>query len=222
MAAGDAYAHVKLLKANGEPVFRPFLEIGEELWDGTGQRLTLLFDPGRVKRGLSPREQFGPVIEAGQSYRLVVGKEWLDARGQPLAAVFEKRFTAGPAIETALDMKEWKVDSPAAQTSDPLVVRFPRPLDRALLHRMISVVDNHGGQIEGQILVAEEERRWEFRPLADWRAGKYELIADSALEDSAGNNLARPFEVDVFEKVDQSPAPEFVRLSFEVLPQKQK
>src|SRR5205823_2999362 len=58
MAAGHAYEHVKLLKANGEVVSRAFLEIGEELWDGSGQRLTLLFDPGRVKKGLSPRAQF--------------------------------------------------------------------------------------------------------------------------------------------------------------------
>ena len=71
MAAGDAYEHVKLLKANGEVVTRAFLEIGEELWDGSGQRITLLFDPGRVKKGLSPRLQFGPVLEAGQTYRLV-------------------------------------------------------------------------------------------------------------------------------------------------------
>src|SRR5262245_34247810 len=68
MAVGDAYAHVKLVKANGEAVHRPFLEIGEELWDGTGTRLTLLFDPGRVKKGLAPSEMCGPVLEAGQKY----------------------------------------------------------------------------------------------------------------------------------------------------------
>src|SRR5207247_9868323 len=62
MAAGHAYEHVKLLKANGEVVSRAFLEIGEELWDGSGQSLTLLFDTGRVKKGLKPQEEFGPVV----------------------------------------------------------------------------------------------------------------------------------------------------------------
>src|SRR5262245_33419626 len=128
MAAGDAYTHVKLLKANGEAVHRPFLEIGEELWDGNLQRLTLLFDPGRVKRGLTPRELFGPVLETGQSYRLVIDKAWRDANGQPLAEGFEKRFSAGPPIESAVDHKQWQITAPAAATRDPLVIRFQRPL----------------------------------------------------------------------------------------------
>jgi len=41
-------------------------------------------------------------------------------------------------------------------------------------------------------------------------------VIDTALEDSAGNNVARPFEIDVFDRVDQNPGPEFVRLPFTV------
>jgi len=216
MSSGGSYRHVKLLKADGTPVAKPFYEIGEELWDGTGQRFTLLCDPGRVKKGLKPREEFGPVLEAAQSYRLVIDKDWRDEHGQPLAAGFEKRFTAGPPVETAVDYQKWKISPPTAANRDPLVVRFDRPLDRALLMRMITVADQKGKAIDGEITVGDEERRWEFRPDQPWQAGSFALVVDTALEDSTGNNLARPFEIDVFDKVDENPRPDFVRIPFAI------
>src|SRR5205809_756454 len=79
MSRGEAYSRVKLLKEDGQPVSFPFLELDEELWDKSGKRLTLLFHPGRVKRGLKPREEFGPIMESGHKYTLVIDKGWLDA-----------------------------------------------------------------------------------------------------------------------------------------------
>lgn len=217
MAAGNAYEHVTLFKANGDVVKRAFLEIGEELWDGTGTRITLLFDPGRVKKGLSPRLQFGPVLEAGQDYRLVIERTWRDANNQQLTASFEKKFTAGEPVETAVDIKQWNVEPPAAgSAAQPLTVRFPRSLDRALLMRMITVVDAKGQEVDGDITLADAERRWEFLPKQALSAGNYSLVIDTALEDSAGNNVARPFEIDIFDQVDKNPGPEFVKLPFAV------
>ena len=57
----------------------PFLELDEELWSPDGDSLHLVFDPGRIKRGLKPREEVGPVLEAGKSYSLVIDREWVDA-----------------------------------------------------------------------------------------------------------------------------------------------
>jgi len=216
MAGGHAYEHVKHLKPDGTPDKPAFLEIGEEMWDRSGQRLTLLFDPGRVKKGLKPREEFGPVLEPGESYRLVIDKEWRDANDQPLAAGFEKRFTAGPAIEAAIDIKQWKLTSPATGSRNSLNVQFPRPLDRALLMRMLTIADSAGKEISGQITLAAEERCWQFRPDQPWAAGEYFLVADTALEDTAGNNIARPFEVDVFDRVDDKTGPEFIRIPFSI------
>jgi hypothetical protein len=197
-------------------VKRAFLEIGEELWDGSGQRLTLLFDPGRVKKGLTPRELFGPVLEPGQSYRLVIDKAWRDANGNPLASGFEKPFRALPAVETAVDAKQWKIAPPAAGTREALVISFPRSLDRALLMRMIGVSSARQPAVDGEITIHDDERRWEFRPPAPWLAGQHELVVDTTLEDSAGNNLARPFEVDVFDVIDKTSAPELIRIPFEI------
>jgi hypothetical protein len=216
MSFGEAYTHIKLLDADGREIKRAFLEIGEELWDGTGTRLTLLFDPGRVKKGLLPREEFGPVLMEGKSYRLVIDKAWRDARGNSLAASFEKVFRAGPPIETAVDAKKWRLTAPRASTRDPLTIRFDRPLDRALLHRMIGVAGPAKKPIEGQIETHDNEQRWEFRPDAPWQAGEYTLVVDTALEDCAGNNLARPFEVDVFDRVDETASPELLRIPFQI------
>lgn len=196
MARGEVYQRVRLLDESGKPVAHPFLEIGEELWDQTGTRLTLLIDPGRIKRGLRPREEDGPVLEAGKKYRLVIDRRWRDASGHQLAESFEKRFAAGSPIEQALDASKWKIEPPAAASKKPLVVRFPAPLDHALLERTIAVESSGGMAIGGQITITDEEKTWQFTPDEPWRAGEHELVVDATLEDVAGNRIGVPFEVD--------------------------
>ena len=93
MSRGEAYEHVRVVDASGTDVTAPFVEIEQELWDPRMRRLTLLFDPGRIKRGLRPHEEVGPPLAAGGTYRLVVDPGWRDARGLPLKDGFEKRFT---------------------------------------------------------------------------------------------------------------------------------
>ena len=52
MAAGFAYDNVFILDAKNDTLQDVFLELGEELWSTDMKRLTLLFDPGRIKQGL--------------------------------------------------------------------------------------------------------------------------------------------------------------------------
>ena len=59
VARGDIYRHFKLVRDDGVEVKEPFLELDEELWSTDGNRLTVLFHPGRVKRELVPREEDG-------------------------------------------------------------------------------------------------------------------------------------------------------------------
>ena len=59
MSRGEAYQRIRLLDEQGKPLALPFLEIDEELWDREWKRLTLLFDPGRIKRGLIPHDEAG-------------------------------------------------------------------------------------------------------------------------------------------------------------------
>jgi len=215
MSRGEAYQRVHLLKASGEEVESPFLELGEELWDNTGTRFTLFFDPGRIKRGLKPREEFGPSLIAGESYVLVIDKEWLDAEGRPLAESFRKTFKAVAPDDTQPAADKWKFTPPKAGTTEPLVVLFNESLDHAMLNRVLAV--SIGGEfLAGEIQIDKEETRWSFIPREIWKSGKYELVVDAALEDLAGNSLAKPFEVDVFDKVDKRVETETVKVPFEI------
>lgn len=215
MSRGEAYEHVRLLDAKGRPIELPFLELGEELWDRDGKRFTLFFDPGRIKRGLKPREEIGPAIEEGKSYTLVVDHGWRDATGRALANEVRKKFDVGPPDETPPDAANWKLAAPAAGGRDPLVIEFPESLDRALLGRVLHV-EREGTPLAGQIAIDQKETRWRFTPRDAWRPGSYELVAGKELEDLAGNSLARPFEVDELKPVTKEVASEFVRIGFRI------
>lgn len=197
MSRGEAYGRVTLLNEAGRKLDVPFLEVGEELWDPTGTRLTLLLDPGRIKRGLKPREDLGPILEAGSKYTLVVDRDWPDATGHPLRETFRKRFRTGPADETQPDPQKWVVKAPPARTAESLSLEFPEPLDRAMLNRTLTVLDAAKQEVPGQVEVNDRATRWSFRPDQPWAAGRYQIQVDTTLEDLAGNSIARPFEVDV-------------------------
>ena len=218
MSRGEAYRHIRLLDAAGKPVADPFLELDEELWSGDGKRFTLLFDPGRIKRGLRPREEVGPVLEAGRSYELVIDPGWPDAVGNPLKAGFRKTFRAGPPDETSPDPKTWAVHPPGPGTRDPLVVRFPEPLDHALLDRLIAVRDDADVAVNGDISVSHEETAWRLSPDARWRPGMYRLVIGTELEDVAGNSIARPFEVDAVGPISRRITSETVARPFRIGP----
>jgi len=216
MSRGEAYRRIKVLDARGIPVDSPFLELDEELWSNDGKRFTLFFDPGRIKRGLKPREELGPVLEAGKSYSLVIDRDWPDAKGNQLKAAFRRSFQVGLPDDSPPDPRAWKLNSPQANTKDPLVVRFPEPLDRALLDRLIAVEASAEQEVPGRISVAGAEMIWRFTPSSPWRSGDYRLVIGTELEDLAGNSVARPFEVDLAGPISRRVATEKMALPFRI------
>ena len=216
MSRGDVYRHIRLLDPAGKPVPYPFLELDEELWDPQGKRFTLFFHPGRVKKGLKPREEMGPILQEGKTYTLVIDREWEDAQGRPLAKAFHKTFRAGPAQESFPEIKTWKITPPSAGSRDPLIVDLPKPLDHALLERLLWITDAEGRRIKGEAAILRQETRWSLAPEAAWRPGPYRLVADTALEDLAGNSIARPFEVDVLHPIQRRIKSTTVDLPFKI------
>jgi hypothetical protein len=216
MGRGEAYRRVHLVDAAGKEVEAVFLELGEELWDRNLQRFTLYFDPGRVKRGLKPREELGPVLVEGRRYALVVDGDWRDAARQPLASGARKEFSVGPPDDRPIDPASWKLESPKAGSSDPLLVRFGEPLDHAQLERVIWVAAESGEKVAGSIRTSDNQSSWQFTPDRPWTAGNYRLVAETTLEDLAGNSIGRPFEVDEFGPVQKRVETETVSIPFEV------
>ncbi len=210
MSRGSAWKHIRLLEESGTEVALPFVEIEPELWDPALRRLTVLFDPGRVKRGLAPNLQAGPPIVEGRKYTLVIDREFPDARGQPLAGSFRKSFRGGSPERAAVDPGQWRLTAPAAGSLDPLSVDLRKPLDFALLQRLLDV-----SGVAGTVMLAREETEWRFTPAAPWRRGEYRLMVNPALEDLAGNRIGRLFDRDLHSRAP-SPRPAPIALPFRV------
>jgi hypothetical protein len=198
---GEVYRNFKLVRDDGVEVKSPFLELPEELWSPDGTRLTVLFHPGRVKQGLVPRLEEGPILEEGRRYTLTISGKWEDTEGRPIVAEYRRSFTAGPADDEPVDLGLWTLMPPRAGSDSPLIVRLPKQLDHALLGRMVSVVDASGKKVPGTVTVGGGERVVTFAPAGLWSRGEYKLVADTRLEDVCGNRVGEPFEVDEFRPV---------------------
>jgi hypothetical protein len=191
---------------SGDQLADATLEMEPELWDKTRRRLTVLFDPGRIKQGLVPHQEAGYPLRRGHPIRLVVDRRFEDAAGHPLRAGFERRYRVGPEVRQHVDPRRWGLLPPPTGTRTPFVVEFDRPLDHGLLHHALAVTDPEERRIAGLVSVGPEERSWAFVPTRPWCPGRHHLIVDHRLEDLAGNSLARLFDRDL-RRVDQDPRP---------------
>jgi len=201
MSRGEADRRIHFLDSSDKALPGVFLP-GEELWDPGGQRLTMTFDPGRIKRGLTSNEAMGAPITEGKRYRLVIDREWPDARGVPMIESFTRSIRGGPQDRQPPDPKTWRTTAPRAGTTEALIVDFPEPMNYPLLQRMLRV-SNGVVTVEGNVDVERQETRWRFSPRAPWKPGSYQLVVDTAIEDLAGNHIGQAFDIDVFERVTQ-------------------
>jgi hypothetical protein len=215
MSRGDIFSHVNLRDEKGKVIELPFLELAEELWDPTMTRLTLLIDPGRIKRGVKPLMDMGAVFEAGKGYTLTVAATCRDAEGRPLRVAFEKKIRATAADRTPIDPKGWTLAAPRAGTREPLRVDFGEPLDAALALSKIGVgAGKAAAALDGETTLGAEERTWSFVPDQPWRAGPHRLVIATTIEDLAGNNVGKAFDVDVFERVERRIETQTVEVGF--------
>jgi hypothetical protein len=202
MSRGEAAAHIHVEDDKGK-VLPDELLPGQELWDPAFRRLTMTFDPGRIKRGLTSNQTIGPPITEGRHYKLVIDRDWPDARGVPMAEGFIKTFTGGPPDRTPPDPAQWRVISPAKGTTDALVVDFPAPMNYSLLLKMIQVTRGQT-MIAGKVALDRHEAEWRFAPEQPWQPGDYQLVIDTGIEDLAGNHIGVAFDIDIFEKVSKT------------------
>lgn len=199
MKRGQAPGRVRVLNDQGKEVELAFLELDEELWDAGQTRLTLLIDPGRIKRGVKPLEDVGPVFEAGKTYTIEVDGAFEDDAGKSLGEPFRKSLKVGPAVRERIEPRAWKVVAPQIPYG-VLEVQLDRPLDHALLMRQLKVKTMSGAPVEGVWQVPPGETVARFRPFKSWQKGTYHLVPGADLEDSAGNRTNRVFDAPGDEK----------------------
>lgn len=166
--------------------------VDQDLWTADGRTLTLLFDPARLKTGVGANATLGRVLHAGERITLTL-------RGVPT-----KTWDVTDAQAGQLDPRRWTITRPdRAEAATPLVIRFDHPVD-ALDRGLIAVVSPEGDAVPGEAVLLDGEGAWEFRPAAPWRAGVFRIAISPDLEDSSGNTVSEPFEVD--RQTRQTPA----------------
>jgi hypothetical protein len=194
MQRGRALEEISLLNSDGQPVADALYRPPVELWDRSMQHLTVLLDPGRLKRGVRPNRELGLPLKLGQMYMLAIGAGMVDLSGGRLHETFYKHFRVTAAVREHIAVEKWGIVPPATKSLQPLVLMFPRPLDRALLSHTITVTPPGNQGLEGRITIDQCERRWSFTPTSPWAAGSYHVRVSSSLEDVCGNSVIAAFD----------------------------
>lgn len=214
MRQGEAFRRIKLLRENGEEISEPFRKV--ELWSPDEKQLTLWLHPGRQKRGVNLNQDFGPILESGQTCALTISGEWTSVDGAPLGMDYEKRFTVGEPKRGKIDLSQWRLLPPNPGSRQPLRIELPAALDWALLQSRLAVETGDGVEVAGSISIKSHETVWRFEPRDIWQAGRYHIVIDPSLEDLAGNTPLQPFEKDV--SIPANTEPDFLQLPFRIEP----
>ena len=184
-----AFDHIKLRDASGKADEAAFMRFKQELWNEDRTRLTVLIDPGRIKREVATNVELGPALLAGQTYALAVEGGWPSADGTSVLPAFAKAFRVSEALREHPDVRLWTANAPCAGTREPLTITFDRPFDRHFLTRALRVADGTARGIDGTTEIGAGERTWSFTPKRPWPADDLLVVANPVLEDVAGNNF---------------------------------
>jgi hypothetical protein len=180
--------HLWLLNEEEQVVPDPFLVLSQELWSIDGRRLTVLMEPGRIKRGLGTDPSHEPALVVGRTYSLVV-----TALGQTARHTFR---VSDPVLE-AVDETRWRLVSPTAGSLDPAVVHFDRVMDAALCEDEIGILTPSGEVAATRVSLAPDGTAARLIPSHPWRAGEHHLVVSERLEDVCGNRLGEALDHDL-------------------------
>jgi len=178
-------AQLRLITATSALVPDAFLMLNEELWSPDGRRLTVLMEPGRIKRGMGSDLTHEPALVPGRSYRLEVA-----TGGQVFFKVFG---VLPPAMEPLLET-QWHVSWPPAGSRQPLEVAFDRVMDNAIMADEVQVQGPDGVRLAGSQAMTDDSRRLVFRPVNRWEEADYRLVLSRRFEDVCGNRLGEALD----------------------------
>jgi hypothetical protein len=194
MGNGQPVSMVAYRDGDGDKLFitnlsrGPFLVLPHELWPVDGRRLTVLMEPGRIKRGLGADPSHEPALVVGRTYSLVV-----TALGQTARHAFR---VSDPVLQ-AVDETRWRLVSPTAGSLDPAVVHFDRVMDAALCEDEIGVLTPAGELAATRVSLAPDGTAARLIPSRPWLAGEHRLVVSERLEDVGGNRLGEALDHDL-------------------------
>ena len=189
MAPHLASDFIRLRDESGRADPAAFMRFKQELWNSDRTRLTVLIDPGRIKRSVATNLDLGPVLLEGARYALTIYEGWPSADGSSTLPGFSKSFGVTRALRERPEIEQWTWKSPRPGTREPFVITFDRPFDRHLLPDAIHIGAGDGLRVDGTPHVGRDETSWSFTPDEPWPAGEVRITVDDSLEDVAGNNF---------------------------------
>jgi hypothetical protein len=217
MRLGNAFEHIRLYKMPEMKLEADaFFVTSEEFWNPNKTRLTILFDPGRIKRGIESNLQLGLPLVEGKNYKLVIDNAWLDINDVKLINDYEKQFEVTSVDRESPNPETWGIIFPKTENKAPIRIDFKEAMDYGLLHSSIAIVDDENTVIEGEIKLLDNESKWEFTPKHNWKKGVYKIMIDPWFEDLSGNNLNRKFNVDLNSENDKPKNSKEVVIPFQI------
>ncbi len=193
MQRGRAGTEIALLGPDGRAVADALYRAPVELWDPGMRRLTVLLDPGRLKRGVGPNRALGPPLRAGETYALAIGAGMACSSGRSLLAPALKRFSAAAPVREPIAAAGWDFLPPAAGSREPLLLTATRPLDWASLRGAVALAAQ-GRAVDGRVDPAEHEMGLAFTPARPWNPVLHAVTVDPELEDVCGNRVDVAFD----------------------------
>ncbi len=217
MRLGNAFEHIRLYKMPEVKLEADaFFVTTEEFWNPNKTRLTILFDPGRIKRGIASNLQLGLPLVKGCNYKLIIDDAWLDHNDVKLINGYEKQFEVTSVDRESPNPETWNIIFPKTENKAPIRIDFKEAMDYGLLHSSIAIADDENTIIEGEIKLLDNESKWEFTPKHNWLHGDYKIMIDGWLEDLSGNNLNRKFDVNLNSENDKPKNIKEVIIPFEI------
>ena len=174
----------------------PFLDLKAELWNKNHTRLTLWFDPGRIKTDLIPNKEKGLPLKQNHTYTITIDKYWKSANGVSLAQSYSKTIHVIGKDVKSPDLNTWSISSPKKNTKSPLKINFNEALDPILALESIKLFRGDI-PLSGNLKFSNTDDAILFEPSDFWKVGDYQLLVNPILEDLAGNNLLHLFDSDL-------------------------
>jgi hypothetical protein len=188
---GEAHFYreqLRLINGEGQVVPDPFLVMSQDLWSYDGSRLTVLMEPGRIKRGMGEDPSHEPAFVVGRTYSIVI-----TALGQTARQTFR---VSDPILE-AIDETCWRVVSPNVGSLDSAIVHFDRVMDAALCEDEIRIMTSSGEFVQTRASLLPDGTTMEFIPKHPWSAEEHRLVVSDRLEDVCGNRLGEALDHDL-------------------------
>lgn len=216
MREGESSSYISLLRNDRDTLSDVFLNLQPELWNEDRTMLTVWLDPGRIKRGLQPNLKLGAPLKIGERYTLAISDRWKDIEGAQLATPYYKKFFTAWRDSLSPDPRTWTIHVPTSHTRNILSIDLKSSLDYSLLNNTLHIVDEKGKSVLGRWQIVNEEKEASFKPDEPWMNGSFQLQVESRLEDLAGNNLNRPFDMDVKANAKLLPERKVISIPFRV------